>query len=278
MTSLLTHAAWRRLTLAAALGWVVGGWISSPAALAESPAPVIEIDAEDGIEWRRDEKVIVARGNARAVRGERTVHADVLRARYRTTADGRDEIWRLEADGAVEITSPTETIHAQRGQYDLDRSVVHMQGKQVRLLTDGSEIVADEMDYWTEERKLVARGNTEARDSRQRLLASTLTVFLADPAAADESASRLVRVEAENDVWVITPSDVLRGDRGTYDAKRDVATLTGNVRITRGANQLNGCRGEMDFRSGTSRLEACAADGGQAPRVHGLIVPETSDR
>ena len=69
--------------------------------------------ATDGIEWRQNEQVIIARGDARAVRGGVTVEADRLLARYRprggtaatqarTAAEGPargGEIWRLETEG-----------------------------------------------------------------------------------------------------------------------------------------------------------------------------------
>ena len=46
----------------------------------------IEITSLDGIEWRQQEQVVIARGNARAVRDGVTVDADRLIARYRPRA------------------------------------------------------------------------------------------------------------------------------------------------------------------------------------------------
>src|SRR5262249_58577797 len=60
-------------------GLLGGGQSNSP----------IEIEAEAGIEWRRNEKQYIARGNATAKRGDLTVHADTLTAHYRDeAADG----------------------------------------------------------------------------------------------------------------------------------------------------------------------------------------------
>ena len=36
----------------------------------------IEVQADEGIEWQQDGQVFLARGNARATRGEVSVHAD----------------------------------------------------------------------------------------------------------------------------------------------------------------------------------------------------------
>ena len=57
----------------------------------------IEVYAEDGIEWQQDGSIFVARGNARAVRGEVEVLSDELKAHYREGAGGHSEVWRLDA-------------------------------------------------------------------------------------------------------------------------------------------------------------------------------------
>ena len=48
----------------------------------DSDSP-IEVYADDGIEWQQDALTFLARGNARAVRGDVTVYADELHAFYR---------------------------------------------------------------------------------------------------------------------------------------------------------------------------------------------------
>src|SRR6185437_6052610 len=93
----------------------------------------IAVTASDGIEWRQNEQEVIARGNARAVRGNVTVTADRLIAHYRKkpTAPGAEkpapesqagggavtlgdsdtsgnEIYRVEAEGNVHIFTPTD--------------------------------------------------------------------------------------------------------------------------------------------------------------------------
>ncbi|HJN24507.1 MAG TPA: hypothetical protein QGG18_02235, partial [Rhodospirillales bacterium] len=55
----------------------------------------IEVYADEGIEWQQDTLTFLARGNARAIRGDVTVHGDELHAFYRKLPDGGSEIWRL---------------------------------------------------------------------------------------------------------------------------------------------------------------------------------------
>src|SRR3546814_16738160 len=51
----------------------------------------VTVEADNGIEWIRDAKTYIARGNARAIRGDTPVTADMLTARYREKPDGTTE-------------------------------------------------------------------------------------------------------------------------------------------------------------------------------------------
>jgi len=232
----------------------------------------IEIEADNGIEWRRGARTFQARGNARAKRGEVEVFADVLRAHYREKPNGGTEVFRLDADGNVRIVSPSETAYAQKGVYDVDKAVLVLSGDGgVRLVSGSDEITADrQVEYWQNRRLAVARGNAVAVSDDRRLRADVLTAhFRAD----GEGKSSLSRVEAFDNVVVRTADERVTAQRGVYNAQSGKAVLAGAVRITRGGNQLNGCRAEIDLNTGISRLLGCE-DGGEDERVRGLIVPK----
>ena len=76
---------------ALAAGAVLAVALSGPgAAIAQtidmSHGGPVEVTARDGMEWRRTEQMVIANGSARAVRGNVTVTADRLIARYRRKA------------------------------------------------------------------------------------------------------------------------------------------------------------------------------------------------
>lgn len=249
-------------------------WALEPAR-ADDP---IEIQADQGIEWRREDKIVFARGNARAVRGDLTVEARVLSARYRERADGTTEIWEVNAESDVRIASGSEALTGDRATFDLANNALLLTGDRLRLVSGDSVITAEEsMEYATRTRTLVASGNVHAQQGEREVRAKTLKALLHP---ADEpkkqnttgSASRLLRIEAEGNVRIVTPSDVMRSDYALYDLEAGFAQLTGAVKITRGETQLNGCKGEIDLKTGVSRLLACGgtADTG---RVHGIIAP-----
>lgn len=265
----------------------------------------IEILADGEIEWRRNEQVVIASGNARAIRGATTVFADRLIARYRSRTgtngaaqaqgaaqaafgSGGGEIWRLEAEGNVRIVTGTDRAEGDRAVYDLDRRVLVMTGRALRL-TNGQDTVTarDALEYWVDRRMAVARGLATVTAPDRELTADTLVAYFRDAAAEPPrpaaqarpspalapGAGRLDRVEAFGDVRIRTATEFVRGDRGIYTPETGIARVAGNVGITRGQNQLRGAVAEVNLRTGVSRL--IPAPGG---RVAGLLVPEERAR
>lgn len=286
---------------------VLAASLAAPAAMAQgidlSKGGPIDITAQSGIEWLQNQHQVVAAGDARAIRQDVTVTADRLIASYRPKAGkgggaqtttqasaiaGEDaasgnEIYRLEAQGNVRITTPTDQAQGDRAIYDLDQAVMVMTGRNLRLATPNDVLTArDDLEYWSQKHMAVARGNATVltKDAR-RISADTLVAYTnpADNASKPQPASasggdslaasgKLEKVEAFGGVSVRTPTDTVTGDRGVYVPETGIALLIGNVRITRGQNQLSGAEAEVNLKTGVSRLLS-----GTSGRVEGLIVP-----
>ena len=75
---------------------------------------------------------------------------------------------------------------------------------------------------------------------------------------------------------ITTAEEVARGDEGIYNVDSETAILQGNVRITRGENQLNGERAEVNLKTGISKL--LAGPDGTRQRVRGLFNPKTGKK
>lgn len=229
----------------------------------------IEVEASQGIEWRREEKVFVARGDARAKQGNVTVTADTLSAYYREPQGGGTQIYRVEAAGNVRIAAGASTIEGERGVYDLDRDVMTVTGDKVVLVTPEQRVVANKsMEFDNRKQVAVARGDATVARGDQRIRAEVLTAYFE---RNGQGRSVIRRIEGVGDVHVSTPSEVARANRGTYDLAAGLATLSGSVKITRGTNQLNGENAEVNLRTGVSRLTGAPGEAGG--RVRALIVP-----
>jgi lipopolysaccharide export system protein LptA len=143
----------------------------------------------------------------------------------------------------------------------------------------------DTLEYWSQKRMAVARGDAVVvTDDGRRLSADTLVAYTTDSAAtpgqktaparqqANEdplaASGKLQKVDAFGNVVVRTVTDTAIGDRAVYVPDTGIARLAGNVRITRGQNQLNGSEAEVNMKTGIAQLLS-----GSHERVHGLVMP-----
>ncbi len=233
----------------------------------------IEINAEQGIEWQQENLVFLARGKAVAKRGQMRVHADILRAYYREKEGGGTDIWRLDAEGNVRITSPGETATGEKAVYNLDNSTLVLKGgrRGVRLKTRQETITASkQLEYWEKKQMAVARGNAQLVRGDRKIRADVLAAYF----HKDKSGkTEIHRVEAFGNVRIDTAKERAYAERGVYNVQSGIATLVGSVKIQRAGNQLTGCSAEINLNTGISRLFGCKGRAGGKKRVQGLILP-----
>lgn len=232
----------------------------------QSSAP-IQIDAAEGIEWRRNDKVYIARGNARVARGDTAVQADTLSAYYTEGTGGKTRITRVVAEGHVRLTSPDQTITGDLATYDLEQGVLLIKGQSLKAETRNKETLTarDSFEYWEKQLVLVARGDAEVTQGNRRVKADTLTGYLRKQ---PDGSTKLYQVEAAGLVEIWREDSYATANKAIYNLENQVAKLIGSVKITRGQNQLNGETAEFDLNSGVSRIL-----GGGGKPVQSLIIP-----
>ncbi|HUI16791.1 MAG TPA: LptA/OstA family protein [Alphaproteobacteria bacterium] len=237
---------------------------------ASNGAPV-NVEAEQGIEWLQEKQEYVARGNAKAVRGDVTVYGQTLTAYYRKTPSGGSDIWRLDADDDVKITTPTDTAVGDKGVYDVDNAVFVLTGKKLELDTPKGVITArDSLEYYKLKLYAVARGNAKAVRQDKTVTSDIMEAHF----KPDEKGQLAMSfIEAFNNVTVTTASSVAHAIYGNYNLDTGIADLKGSVKITRGSDQLDGECATMNMNSGISRLYAC----GKEKQVRGLLVPRQGE-
>lgn len=181
----------------------------------------ITIDADNGIEWRREEKVYIATGNAKATRGEVTVTAHRLLAYYRErdpakTASGdpakapspdakpasaagkpsgsgddtgaaNTDIYRMVAEDEVTISTPTQIARGDHAVYDVDRAVLVLTGKHLTLDTSEDHITArDSLEYWDDRKIAVARGDGVMVRTDRRVQGDVLLAYIEEDKKAND--------------------------------------------------------------------------------------------
>ena len=238
----------------------------------------VDVTSDQSLEMQQSNKVYIARGNAIAKRGDRTLYADTLMAYYRDVPNSsQTEIWRVVADGHVKITTPTQTVVGDHAIDDLDTKTDIITGDNLKLTTPTDVVTARDALEWYEDKSVaVARGNGVATRTTlkgyRRIRGDVLVALIVQPPG---EAQRISRVDATGHVFVSTPDQTGSGDEGVYNAETGIATLTHHVTLTRGENTLTGEYGVVDTDKGVSRLlpRPPSASDQTRSRVNGYIVP-----
>jgi lipopolysaccharide export system protein LptA len=277
--------------LALVAGLASGPGPASAQGLLNRSAGPIAIDADEGIEWRRDEKVYIATGNAKAVRGDVTVTAHRLIAYYRERAPApaaaaktkdadsgasSTDIYRVVAETDVTIATPTQRAKGDHGVYDVDRGVLVLTGSNLTLDTPVDHITArDSLEYWDERKIAVARGDGVMVRADRRVQGDVLTARIAEDKKTNES--HVTEVDGFGQVRISTPTQIAQGAKGVYNLVTNIAYLVDDVRVTQGKNQLNGDYGEVNLNNNVSRMLSGPSAGRPGQRVRSLIVPNQGE-
>lgn len=288
--------------------------------LSRSDQP-LDVTADEGIEFSKDAKEIIAHVNAKAVRGNTTITADTLTAYYRDkqppgpqtpeakakplasppqpapampqaaapapggkpadksadksgdgTGTGGSEVWRVTADGNVDIFTPTQHAYGDHGDYNIDDAVVVLTGDHLKMTTPVDIVTArDTLEYWENKHQAVARGDAVAIRGEKRIQADTLVADFAE----NKQKQMVIQVAHGYDhVVLTTPTEVVTGDRADYMVETGIVTVTGSVKINRGGNQIDGNYAVVNLNTGISKVLSAPVGKPADRQVKGLFVPQ----
>ena len=106
------------------------------------------------------------------------------------------------------------------------------------------------------------RGRAELIQGQNRLRADSVSGL---------SQTGESRIQANGNVYFVTPEQTIRGDHAVYTTADDMIVVTGDVILTQGQNVLTGSRLTYNVRTQTARIEA----GGQGGRIRGVFYPQS---
>lgn len=233
----------------------------------------LEITADDTLEWHRDDRQYIARGNVVARQGQVTIKADILTADYRDKDGKNFDIYRLTAAGHVIIESRGNNAYGDKAVYNVDQGVAVMMGDDLRMVSPEQTLTArDSFEYWVDAGRFNALGGARVVRGEDVLTADKMTAWLVEGA---DGKRALDRVEAYDHVVITTPTEILRGDNGVYTAQTNIAEMRGNVKIERGPNILEGAWAEVDLTTNISKMHGGSGTGaaGGDTRVRGVFYP-----
>ncbi len=246
--------------------------------LAQSlPENEVNLTADGGIDWDRDQKFYRAYDNAMIVRGNLSLRAEEITAYYKEE-EGVTTTTRIDAVGKVELKDLETQAYGDKAVYHFDSDIVVLIGHDLKMVNQQGVITArDSLEYWNTQKIGVARGEaTIVQPEGDFIRAGALTAFIDADNTQDTSSpneennlqnSQISRIDATDGVHMSTKEEIIIGDEGVYLVPEKRMRLCGNVRITRGQNQLNGDCANVNMETGKSQIE------GGGNKVKGIFLP-----
>lgn len=229
----------------------------------------VEIEADNGIEWVQEpgksSGYYKAIGNAIATQGTMNLNADELVAHYRPGVNDKQDMYRIDAEGSVIVHQNQTKAYGDRGAFHMDQQVAVLVGDDLKLIDPKATITADDsLEFWSGRNIAVARGDALLITEDKRMNAGVMTAFIQENQTTGENEIR--RIDATSGVHISTPFEIVQGQEGVYDLVAEIATICGDVKVTRGSNQLNGECAEVNMKTGRSKML------GGSGKVKGLIL------
>jgi lipopolysaccharide export system protein LptA len=142
------------------------------------------------------------------------------------------------------------------------------------------DTTADEMEVVNSKCLVIFRGAAEAMQGKSRLRAHTISVYSRPKGASangQPNCGGTDRIEADGEVYFVTPEQNARGDHATYSAAADQIVMTGNVIVVQGNNVARGDRLTIQVSTKAAKLESNVHGRGQSHRVRGVFYPEKNN-
>lgn len=137
------------------------------------------------------------------------------------------------------------------------------------------QIESDRLEVREAENLAEFNGNVTVTQGPTLLKSGRMIVYYAkkDGSAATGS-STIDRLEVDGKVYVKSEDQVATGDKGTFDMKSEVLTLTGNeVVLSQDRNVLVGCRLVVQMKTGKAQVHGCSKGQNGSGRVMMSITP-----
>ena len=134
-------------------------------------------------------------------------------------------------------------------------------------------INSDRTESLERERKVLLVGNVDIQQGTARLRADTVTLVFAGKETGSAggiggSFGQIQSMQADGNVFYVTPELKAKGDKGVYLASTDTITMTGHVALMRGRDVAEGETLKLEIGNRRTTL-----DGG-AGRTRMMIDPD----
>lgn len=143
------------------------------------------------------------------------------------------------------------------------------------------DISADEQEVINSQCKTIFRGAVEVLQDKARMRANVMTVYnrrktpgrASSGATGNADCGDVDRVEANGNVFYVTPEQTVRGDHAVYDYATDTIVVTGDVVAIQGQDVARGDRMTIKTKTNDVKMESNATGRGKT-RVRAVLYPD----
>lgn len=133
----------------------------------------------------------------------------------------------------------------------------------IDITADSSEVIQSQcLSTWS--------GAVEALQGRTRLRAETVRMLSVKKGDTCGSSDRM---EANGQVYFVTPERTVRADSAVYTFSGESITLSGNVIVVQGKSVVRGDRLVINTRTGQAQMSSSNKGRNKAGRVRGVFYP-----
>ena len=241
----------------------------------------IEIFADKGIEWHKNDKKYIANGNAKAIQEDFIVTSDSLEAYY-TEDDGEEtKIDLLRALGNVVIKNKSAKIFGGKiATFDVKKDYFKIIGNNLTLISQKDHLTAKKkIEFWRKENIAIATGNAVANREKKYILRAHRLAWYLEKESSEKEIFSIKKIVGFKNVEIENDNEIAFSDKALYNNKKEECKLFGNVKIKRGENFLTGDFAIINMKTGVSKLLPRKNDslGRTEERVKALILKEENN-
>lgn len=134
----------------------------------------------------------------------------------------------------------------------------------IDITADSSEVIQSQcQSTWS--------GAVEALQGRTRLRAESVRIY---SAKKGDGCGASDRMEAEGQVYFVTPERTVRADSAVYSFTSQTITLSGGVIVVQGKSVVRGDRLVINTRTGQAQMSSNVTGRNKAGRVRGVFYPD----
>lgn len=213
----------------------------------------VEIYAEQGIEWHKNDNKYLAIGNAIAKSGKMSVNSDRIEAFYEESDNSGMDIKLVKAHRNVVVTDENlKIVGGKLAEYNLRKDYFSIFGKNLILTSQENKLESNnKMEYWRTKGVAIASGKAKAQKGNEfKIEAEKLVWYLNE----NDKKIDVKKIFGFENVSIYTNNEVAFSDKALYNKESGICKLFGNVKLQKGDSFLTGDYAEVDLNKGISKL------------------------